>query len=204
MASALLYSRLLQRQILFTRHTQSRNIIICDNQGLLIRIEESSGWNYTTPNITLRPEWDTESVILATLKELGMQFKFMHVKSHQHDEALVTTLSLETRLTIKADRLATEYMKEDTERRPKVALFPSAKGQLKINNTTRNAQTPAGYLIHSRQRSDLGTMDKTDTRRRGAHGASHSYHEPQQCYLIKLCRWERLYTKETANIHLSI
>jgi hypothetical protein len=52
MASALLYLRLLQRQIGFTRDDTTNNILICDNQGLLTRIKETTQWSYTTPNVT--------------------------------------------------------------------------------------------------------------------------------------------------------
>jgi hypothetical protein len=56
-----------------------------------------------TPNITLWAEWDIESVILTEYKALNMQFVFMHVKSHQDDDAKVASLSLESRLNVKAD-----------------------------------------------------------------------------------------------------
>ncbi len=87
MASALVYLRLLQRQTNFTRTPEARNILICDNQGLLTRIEESLQWSYTTPNITLRAEWDIKLVILMMHKELNSEISFMHVKSHQDDDA---------------------------------------------------------------------------------------------------------------------
>jgi hypothetical protein len=67
MASALLYLRLLQWQIEFTQGPRAINKLICDNQGLLLRIAEASEWNYTTPTITLHAEWDVESVILTLI-----------------------------------------------------------------------------------------------------------------------------------------
>jgi hypothetical protein len=133
MASALLYLRLLHKQIEFTRDRRSKNILIYDNEGLLIRILEAVQWSYTPPNVTLRAEWDIESVILETYRQLNFRFDFKHVKSHQDDDAPVASLSLATRLNIKADRLATEYVQEDLHRRPIAALFPSAKAQLIIN-----------------------------------------------------------------------
>jgi hypothetical protein len=62
-------------------------------------------------------------VIQKIYKKLSWKFELQHVKSHQDDNAPATTLSLETQLNIEADRLATEYMKEDTQRRPLVPLF---------------------------------------------------------------------------------
>jgi hypothetical protein len=113
MASALVYLRLLQRHTDFTRDKRSKNIIICNNQGLLKRIEEAIHWSYTTPNVTLHAEWDIESVILTTYKELDLKFSFLHVKSHQDDAVPVESLTLETQLNVEADRLATEYLQED-------------------------------------------------------------------------------------------
>mgnify|MGYP000517995307 CR=1 FL=1 len=91
----LVYLRLIQRQSQFTRDPRSKNTIICDNQGLLARIEEAAEWTYTTPNVSLRAEWDIESVILKLYKELERKFTIMHVKSHQDDEMLTANLSLE-------------------------------------------------------------------------------------------------------------
>jgi hypothetical protein len=83
------------------------NTIICDNQGLLTRIKEAIQWTYTTPNVTLRAKWDIESVILTTYKELDIKFTFMHVKNHQDDDGPLENLSLETRMNVEADKLAT-------------------------------------------------------------------------------------------------
>jgi hypothetical protein len=71
--------------------------------SLIKRIEEAVQWNYLTPNVTLRAEWDIESVILSTYRDLAMQFSFLHVYSHQDDDAPAETLPLETRLNIEAD-----------------------------------------------------------------------------------------------------
>jgi hypothetical protein len=89
MASALLYLRLLQREYGIKRDNTTTNMLICDNEGLLIRVEKANEWTYITPNVTLRAEWDVESVILAVLTELKMQFTFQHVLSHQDDDTPV-------------------------------------------------------------------------------------------------------------------
>jgi hypothetical protein len=57
-------------------------------------------WNYTTPNVTLRVEWDIELVILTEYKALDMLFVFKHLKSHQDDNTTVESLSLESRLNV--------------------------------------------------------------------------------------------------------
>jgi hypothetical protein len=140
-SAALLYLRLLQRQMEFTQGPRAINKLICNNQGLLIRIAKASDWNYTTPNVALRAEWDIKSVILRDIKsviltlhkELNVQFKFVHIKSHQDNNTPVVRLSLELRLNVEADLLVTKYMLEDQARRPTVLLLPSAKAQLIIN-----------------------------------------------------------------------
>jgi hypothetical protein len=78
-----------------------------------MRIKETSSWSYITPNVTLQSEWDIESLIIKLYKKLNMKFVFKHVKSHQDNEAPIASLSLETRLSIKSDKLATKYMQED-------------------------------------------------------------------------------------------
>jgi hypothetical protein len=79
MASALLYLRLLQQEFNIKCGRRMTSMLICDNEGLLIRIETANAWNYTTPNVTLWAEWDIESVILEVLQELNMTFIYMHV-----------------------------------------------------------------------------------------------------------------------------
>jgi hypothetical protein len=103
MASGLLFLQLLQCLYEFQRGRRTTNIIICDNEGLLTRIEEASQWTYTMPNVTLRAEWDIESVILDTHKELNMKFVFMHVKSHQDGDTPAANLTLEMRLNVEAN-----------------------------------------------------------------------------------------------------
>jgi hypothetical protein len=141
MASALVYLRILYKHFEIKRERTSINKIICDNKGLLTRIEESSEWDYATPNVTLRAKWDIEPVILGQLKHMDMKFIYMHVKSHQDDDAEVASLSLETRLNFKADCLATEYMTEDRTRRP-----PSRCSQaLKLNSLSKMLPLPGNY-----------------------------------------------------------
>jgi hypothetical protein len=65
------------------------------------------------PSVMLRTKWDIKSVILTLYKELDMKFVFMHIQSHQDDNIPVASLSLESRLNVEADRLATEFMTKD-------------------------------------------------------------------------------------------
>ena len=195
MASSLLYLRLLQRQFDFQRERRTTNIIICDNQGLLTRIEEAVEWTYITPNVTLRAEWDIESVILKLYQELEINFTFMHVKSHQDDETPTANLSLESRLNVETDRLATAYMQEDLTRRPVVALFPTAKVQLIIQEASVTRRIPQAIRLAAGMKDmeeylldrNSWTKQTFDDIHWEAHGAGHSHHRPQRCYLVKMC-----------------
>jgi hypothetical protein len=169
--------------------------LICNNQWFLTWIKEATEWTYTTPNVTLRAEWDIESMILTLYRELNTKFTFVHVKSYQDDTIAIASLLLESRLNVEADRLATLFMKEDQTRRPIAKLFPSAKAQLIINDAPVTRKIPQAirltdgsieirkYLLER----NLWTEHILGNIYWEAHGASHSYHRPQQCYLIKLC-----------------
>jgi hypothetical protein len=195
MASALVYLRLLQQHLEFHRERRTANYLICDNEGLLTRIEEAASWQYTTPNVTLRSEWDIESVILDTYKALNIHFVFVHVKSHQDDDTPAANLSLASRLNVKADRLATEYMKEDPIRRPIAALFPSAKAQLIIQSASVTRKIPQSIQMEAGSKGireyllerNNWTNSTFDDINWDAHGASHAHHRPYQCFLVKLC-----------------
>jgi hypothetical protein len=103
--------------------------------------------------------------------------------------------SLESRLNVEADRLATKYMKEDLTRRPRVALFPSAKAQLIIQNASVTRKIPQAirYAVGSKDiqsylmERNMWSRITIEDIHWDAHGASHSHHRPQRCFLVKLC-----------------
>ena len=92
--------------------------------------------------MTLLAEWDVESIILDLYKELGIQFVFKHVKSHQDDDTPTANLPLKTRLNIETNRLAAEYMIKDETHQPIVTLFPTAKAHLIIQDVTVTRNLP--------------------------------------------------------------
>ena len=147
MGSGLLYLRLLQQQFNLEWSTRRHCKLICDNAGLLIRIETTLKWSHIHPNVTLRAEWDLESLILTMYRALGIQFLFTHVKSHQDDSIPVASLPLEVRLNVEADRLATEYL-ATSHSQGRATLFPSAKCQLLVDGATVSRKLPNG-LAHS-------------------------------------------------------
>ena len=98
-------------------HDSKCAITRASSQGLRRR-------SYTTPNVTLRAEWDIESVILETYKELAINFVFLHIKSHQDDDSVVSSLLLASQLNVEADRLTTDFLQENEPRKPIALLFP--------------------------------------------------------------------------------
>ena len=147
-----------------------------------------------TPNVTLRPEWDLESVITDTYKQLGIDFEFMHVKSHQDDDGPVADLTLEAQLNVQADTLATAALQEASTHR-KVALFPTAKCQLILAGASITRRIPQAIrfqagakdiqeYLRERNKWTQDTLDEIDWT---AHGAAHSHHRSHRCFLVKLC-----------------
>jgi hypothetical protein len=143
---------------------------------------------HSEPNGMLNPSF------LRCIK-LAINFQFLQVKSHQDGEATVAGLSLETQLNIKADRLATAFLKLPEPHCPIALLFPSAKCQFINNKQTVMCQIPqrsrfeAGsidiqqYLMEQNAWTEMTMKDI----HWDAHKASHNYHQPQRCYLMKLC-----------------
>jgi hypothetical protein len=177
------------------RKRNSINKIICHNEGLLIRIEEASEWEYLTPNVTLRAEWDIESVFLEQHHKMDFQFIFKHVKSQQDDDADLASLTLESQLNVKADKLATAFMVEDKTRRQTATLFPSARAQLIIKDVSVTRKIPQAirfatgsqeirkYLMNCNTWSKQ-TLDDINWE---AHGSSHSSLRPHKCFLVRIC-----------------
>jgi hypothetical protein len=112
MSSGILYLLQIPHIYGIARNRNAHNKIICDNQGLLTRIEKATMWKYMTPNVTLRAKWDLESLIIDSYTQLGIPFILLHVKSHQDDDGPIKGLSLEARLNVQADALATAALTE--------------------------------------------------------------------------------------------
>jgi hypothetical protein len=119
----------------------------------------------------------------------------MHVKSHQDDDGPLENLSLETRMNVEADKLATEYLTEAHPKRPIALLFPSAKCQLIVNEKSVTRKIPQTLRFEAGSigirsyltQHNLWTEATLDTVNWDAHGASHSFHRPHRNFLIKMC-----------------
>jgi hypothetical protein len=127
--------------------------------------------------------------------KLAIKFHFLHVKSHQDDDGPVDRLTLETQLNIEADRLATAYLQQQEPRRPIALLFPSARCQFIINEKSVTRKIPqsirfeAGSIDIKQYLMERNNWHETtlDDIHWDAHEASHNFHRPQRCFLIKLC-----------------
>jgi hypothetical protein len=68
---------------------------------------------------------------------MDLQFIFQHIKSHQDNNADLASLTLESQLNVKADKLATAFMVEDKTRQPIATLSPLA---ISIGTSTTHHQ----------------------------------------------------------------
>jgi hypothetical protein len=194
MASGLLFLSLLKQHFDLEWTQNLDNFLICDNEGLLIRIEKTLKWKNLYPNVTLRSEWDIESVILTTYSQIGWHFQFVHVKSHQDKTTAIRDLPLAVQLNIEADKLATDYL-ETSAFQGHASLFPSAKCQLTIDNDTVSRKLEqairfkagTGPIHEYMRKRNTWSQETLDSIAWSAHGSSHSYHRKHRCFLIKLC-----------------
>jgi hypothetical protein len=140
MGSGLLFLYLLQQHFSSTWNPQQSKLI-CNNKGLLMRIKKTMAWKYLQPKVTLRAKWDIESLILDFYRQLGWQFQFTHVRSHQDDSIPLCNLPMEAQQNVEADRLATEFLTV-AKYAGRASLFPSAKCQLLIDGATVSQKLP--------------------------------------------------------------
>jgi hypothetical protein len=105
-------------------------------------------------------------------------------------------LSLEIRLNVEVNQLASDFLQQNEPRQQIALLFPSGKCQLIINKKLVTQKIPqsiqfeAGSIeIHSYiMQQNLWNKQTVDNINWDAHRASYSYHFPQQCYLVRLCQ----------------
>jgi hypothetical protein len=145
------------------------------------RIEKTLGWKYLQPNITLRAEWDIESVILDVHRRIGWKFEFKHVNSHQDDSIPLRDLPLDVQLNVEADRLATDYL-ETSQSAGRASLFPTAKCQLLIDDETVSRKLPLairfqagkGPLLEYIMNRNSWSQETLQSINWPAHGSAHS------------------------------
>jgi hypothetical protein len=109
---------------------------VCDNLGLICRINQLIRYSEHFPNITLQPDWDLIREIQMAIRALGRSSTSTHVKSHQDDHHDYEYLSLEARLNVDADSLAGRFRRNDSSVRPLIPRVGSNYAHLQIDGKT--------------------------------------------------------------------
>eukprot|EP00978_Attheya_sp_CCMP212_P007874 scaffold18320_cov37-Attheya_sp.AAC.2 len=81
---------------------------LCDNKSLVFRSPDAYRSAPPSSHDFLKPDYDVQMQIIATIKELDIDIHTKHVKGHQDDDKTYGQLSYEAQLNIQADRLATQ------------------------------------------------------------------------------------------------
>jgi hypothetical protein len=112
-------------------------IHLCDNKSLVSRSPDA--YRSAPPNSHdfLKPDYDVQMQIIATIKELDIDIHTKHVKGHQDDDKTYDQLSYEAQLNIQADRLATQAWQTYFCAHPHVH-YPDSRCTLYINNAAVN------------------------------------------------------------------
>jgi hypothetical protein len=106
----------------------------CDNQGLIIRLNQRMQWGNAHPNDCLEAEYDLEQQIYHYLQNMDTLKSLKHVKGHQDSETPIHLLSPEARANVEADRLATEQLRSMPRPMKKIPFNPSSQAMLVIDN----------------------------------------------------------------------
>ena len=146
--------RLIFHVIIFYKLKPTCNFhFLCDNQGLLTRIEKGLKRPYVTPRHFLISDIDVEMQILDTIRQLNRPTSFEHIKSHQ-DEAQGhgdQPLSWEVQLNTKCDASATAQLRKLTDPATKIPLpaeklvpfLPASKVALEIQGQSITRKIPS-------------------------------------------------------------
>jgi hypothetical protein len=111
--------------------------LICDNSGLIQRLQKRQEYEVVYPNATLAPDWDLTEQIYRTHRSIGHpSTTYEWVKGHQDDTTSTSQLDTVATYNIRADALATEYMHLHSDLRPQVPLYPATRCQLELQGRT--------------------------------------------------------------------
>jgi hypothetical protein len=118
-----------------------RHTFYCDYLSLITRLQRTSGPRSPFPRHVLRSDMDLEMQIKDTLRLLGIQLTFTHVKGHQDSTTPHDPLPRQAILNIECDRLASMALKTATPT-PTVQHFPASKITVTIDSITINRKLP--------------------------------------------------------------
>ena len=134
----------------------------CDNKSLCHRIQLHTTRYYYSPSEAISPERDVISQIESVMDSLPLNLQIHHIKSHQDDTALLSTLSIPAQANCAADDLATRGLHECSPASLS-PLFPAAQCQLVIQNatiTSRHASVIRRLAYESHLRKHICTTQK--------------------------------------------
>eukprot|EP00978_Attheya_sp_CCMP212_P034918 scaffold149325_cov37-Attheya_sp.AAC.1 len=113
---------------------KSPMIHLCDNKSLVSRSPDAYRSAPPSSHDFLKPDYDVQMQIIATIKELDIDIHTKHVKGHQDDDATYDQLSYEAQLNIQSDRLATQAWQKYYFAHPHVHYPDSQYNTIQLNN----------------------------------------------------------------------
>jgi hypothetical protein len=137
-----------QRTALSTQYLQIRSPrLLCDNKGVITRINKLLHLPTIFPNTTMESEWDILAEIRTALQALtpGCSPTFEHIKGHQDAKIPMDELPISAQMNCEADQWANEYLVRYPDfPHERVPILPSTGCQL---------QLPQGTITHAFQRT---------------------------------------------------
>jgi len=104
-----------------------------DNTGNMKKLEWLKKFRLAQYSSPFDPEWDILISIHDILQRFDTEPTISHVKGHQDDNTVLSELSVDAKLNIEADALATEELNTDRGPTGLVPFDPSSKVQLNIH-----------------------------------------------------------------------
>ena len=113
--------------------------LICDNEGLITRLNVAIQYTTSFPNDTLQPDWDLTNAIVTTLQSTQLQPRFEHIKGHQDKHIDFDLLPLAAQLNCEADHEAVNHQTLYQSVRPIVPRIFANQAQLHIHGAPINS-----------------------------------------------------------------
>jgi hypothetical protein len=138
-----------------------RNAFYCDNEGLITRLNCAAGPLAPFPRHYLRSDIDLEMQIMDTIRLLGIDVRYHHVKGHQDDPDPTTNvpLSRQANLNIVCDHLATAAL-HVARPSPLVTFLPAGKVAVTIDGHSINRKLPRAIRTLLGRRLQLSSFHR--------------------------------------------
>jgi hypothetical protein len=125
----------------WTLQREGTLLLLCDNAGLLQRVEKARSAKYIQPRRFLYSEADLEMQILDTLQLLQSTFGLEHILGHQ-DQDPDEPLTWKATLNVHCDAIATAQLAQLDTVETTVPFLPASKVALSIDGTTITHHIP--------------------------------------------------------------